>query len=65
MAFIFQCDCCGQREPEVILAATFMLGPAYEEQQFRFEVCKDCKPLLQKEVTALIRRVKEHHYGNT
>jgi len=61
MAYIFQCDCCGQREPEVKNTASFVIGTTWETERARIEVCEACKPLVEKELALFLRKVK---HGN-
>ena len=63
MAHIFQCDCCGQREPEVISYTTLVVS--FDNERRDFDVCLECKGKIAKELGLFYRRIQEHKYGNT
>lgn len=68
MAYIFQCDCCGQREPEVTESAVLVAELSYWKNtnpvgiKNRFQLCELCLPLVEKEFTLFLKKVT---HGNT
>ena len=67
MAYIFQCDRCGQNGPKVaeygVLVAewNYWKKATLEGHKNRFEFCEACSPLVEEELTRFLKKV---NYGN-